>query len=324
MTPGSIAVIIVNYNAGPLLAQCLRSLESQTFSDFEVLIVDNASADDSLASVEATGRVQVIRNDVNLGFAAAQNQGMRLAQGRYLMPLNFDIVLAPAFLAEVVSAMESGERVGSVSGKMLRMTPDGQPTDVIDNAGLLLPRRRFPAHRGGGEKDAGQYDRPALVFGAMGAAALYRREMLDDIAYRGQYFDESYFMWYEDIDLDWRARLRGWDCVYTPGAVAYHVGDPHGHGRSRFGAETSMRNRWKMILSNECGRCMIRNAPSLVVEELALLRHVVRHGLTGAYSRAVRSCLASLPATLDKRRSVRGRAVRRCLPEYPLPIEESH
>jgi GT2 family glycosyltransferase len=320
----SVSIIIVNYNSGDYLPRCLASVFAQTWQDFEVIVVDNASADGSMRHLDEYPQVVRIMNAENRGFAAAQNQGLRVARGEYLMPLNFDIVLAPRFLGEMVSAMESNEKVGSVSCKMLRMTPAGEPTGLIGNAGLLLPRRRFPVHRGGGEKDAGQYDRPARVFGAMGAAALYRREMLEDIAYRGQFFDESYFMWYEDIDLEWRARLRGWDCVYTPGAVAYHVGDPHGHGRSKFGAETSMRNRWKMILSNECPHCLLRNAPSLLAEELALLRHVIRHGLIGAYGPAARSCLAALPATLDKRRLVRGRAMRRCLPEYPQPLEESH
>lgn len=313
----SVSVIIVNYNAGEYLQSCVESIRLQTLREHEIIIVDNCSTDRSLDWLFWGNDIRLVKNECNLGFAAAQNQGMRLARGRYLMPLNFDILLEHRFLEEMVAAMGLSERIGAVSGKLLRLTEQGQ-SNVIDNAGLLLSRRRVPLHRGRGEVDAGQYDEYVRVFGAMGAAALYRREMLEDIAYNGQYFDESYFMWYEDIDLDWRARLRGWDCLYTPRAVAYHVGDVHGHGRSRLGARVSMRNRWKTILTNECAGCLARNCLHLLGEELALLGHVARFGLFREYMWAVSSLLTCLPEILKKRRWVRSRAKLRCLPDYPL------
>jgi GT2 family glycosyltransferase len=323
MAPPLVSIVIVNYNAGAYLAACLDSLAVQTLADFEVIVVDNASRDDSLSAVQGRARVRVMRNSSNLGFAAAQNQGMRASQGRYLMALNFDIQLAPDYLAQAVAAMESYPMIGSLSGKMLKMKPDGERTTQFDNAGLLFTRRRMPQHRGVGEQDRGQYQQPDLVFGVMGAAALYRRAMLDDVAWRGQYFDESYFMWYEDIDLDWRARLRGWDCLYLPQAVAYHVGDPHGHGRSRFGAEMTIRNRWMMILANENMLWAVRNSPWLVYEEFNLLSHVLRSGLAGAYLRALGGFIQRIPPVLKKRRWSRSRVVRAYLPEYPCPLRLS-
>ncbi|HEX7976350.1 MAG TPA: glycosyltransferase family 2 protein [Anaerolineales bacterium] len=316
----TVSIIIVNYNAGPLLAQCIRSVLAQTFQQFEIIVIDNASWDGSSDSLPEDGRIRLERNRKNLGFARAQNQGMLLAWGRYLMPLNFDILLAPDFLQEMVAAMELSERIGTVSPKLLRMADKGQKDGRIDNAGLLLPSDRLPRHRGLDEQDAGQFDRRVRVFGAMGAAALYRREMLEDIAYKGQFFDESFFMWYEDIDLDWRARLRGWDCLYTPQAVAYHIGDPHGHGKSAFGAQTSMRNRWMMILANECPSCFVHHFGEMVRVELGLFNHVVKHNLIGAYLRAVVSLLRQSPGVWRKRRWVRGRAQQPCLPEYPQPF----
>ena len=318
-----VSTVIVNHNSGHYLRSCLESLYAQTFRKFEVIVIDNASHDGSLDCLARFPAVQIIRAKSNLGFARAQNIGMRSAKGRYLMPLNFDIVLTDTFLQEMVHAVEQSEHIGSVSGRLLQMSPNGKRTQRIDNAGLLLPRNRFPVHRGADEIDRGQYGRPVLVFGAMGAAALYRREMLEDIAYREQFFDESYFMWYEDIDLEWRARLRGWDCLYTPDAVAYHVGDPFGHGRSSFGARIGIRNRWRMILSNECPHCALRSAPWLIAEELALLKHVIRRGLVKSYLQAVASFLASVPSTLTKRRWVRGTAKPKCLPDYPMSVEGS-
>ena len=315
-----ISIIIVNFNSGSYLSSCLASLYEQTLDDFEVIIVDNASNDQSLKFIESYPDVKIIYNEKNNGFAAGQNQGMHIALGKYLIALNFDIYLNPDFLAHAIASFENNTDIGTISGKMLRMLPNGQLSEEIDNAGLLLSKRRMPLHRGAGELDHGQYQERCLVFGAMGAAALYRRDMLEDIAYKGQYFDDSFFTWYEDIDLDWRARLRGWGCLYIPEAVAYHVGDPFGHQKSKFAHQIGIRNRWKMILSNECPHCLKQNAIWLLREELALLRYIVLKGQIGAYLKAIYSFIQSIPSTLDKRRWVRNHVRRECLPEYPQPL----
>lgn len=318
--PALVSIVIVNYNSGSYLDHCLYSLQEQSFRDFEVIVVDNASADQSMSAAESRPWVDIIRNRENRGFAGGQNQGLRRACGMYLMPLNFDICLAPDFLAQMVAAMESYPTAGTVSGKMLRMRPDGEQTNELDNAGLLFSRRRMPQHRGIGEPDRGQYQQRELVFGAMGAAALYRREMLEEIAMGGQYFDESFFTWYEDIDLDWRGRLQGWDCLYVPEAVAYHVGDPQKNHLTAFAARHTIRNRWQMILSNDCLHCILRDARLLMVEELALLRHVLKYRRLQAYLQAGGELIWRLPAIMVKRQSVRRRAKRSCLPDYPISL----
>jgi GT2 family glycosyltransferase len=319
-----VSIIIVNYNAGFYLKQCIESIISQTLKSFEIIVIDNHSTDDSLEWVTPADIIQIIRNPSNVGFAKGQNQGMRLARGKYILALNFDIVLQPNFLEEMVTAIELSVSIGTVSGKMLRLENGRQVVNVIDNTGLLLPERRVPIHRGQGEIDTGQYNEVIKVFGAMGSAALYRREMLEDIAYQGQYFDETYFMWYEDIDLDWRGRLIGWDCVYNPKAVVYHVGDVHGHGKSKLGARVSMRNRWRTILSNECVHCIIKNIYPLIKEEFALLFYVVRFGLIKEYAWAALSFLITLPYTFKKRQWVRSQAKNCCLPEYPIAYEREN
>lgn len=315
-----VSIIIVNFNSGDFLRQCLMSLKGQTFKQFEVIIVDNASSDDSLYDLPMADELRIFFNDHNAGFAVGQNQGMKNALGQFIMSLNYDIVLTHNFLEEMVNAMEISNNIGAISGKLLRMKPDGERTRQIDNVGLFLPRNRYPVHRGLDELDQGQFDQLAYVFGTMGAAALYRREMLEDVAYRGQYFDESYFMWYEDIDLDWRSRLRGWDCLYTYKAVAYHVGDTHGRGRSQFGAEISICNRWKMILANERLTSFIFNSPWLIGEEVALLIYMVRRGWFGGYCRAWLSFFDSLSETIKKRIFVQMNAKHKDLPDCPVYI----
>lgn len=319
--PPVLSIIIVNYNAGEHLARCLKSVERQTFRDFEVIVIDNASRDQSITSAESLDWITVVRNSDNRGFAAAQNQGMRISRGKYLMPLNFDVYLTPDFVAHAVRALDCYPTIGTVSGKMLRMQPDGEWTNEFDNAGLLLDRQRMPRHRGKGEQDSGQYQDMDLVFGAMGSAPVFRRRMLDDIAYKGAYFDESYFTWWEDVDLDWRGRLRGWDCLYVPQAVAYHVGDPQNNQATPFAARHGIRNRWQMILANECMHCMLHNMRWLLLNEVRLLRHVIKYRRLSAYLKAAGEFIWSLPAVLAKRRWVRSQAKRPCLPVYPQSLD---
>jgi GT2 family glycosyltransferase len=317
-----LSIIIVNYNAGLYLGKCLESIKSQRYKQYEVIIIDNSSVDDSLRYVTPTDNIKVICNSTNYGFAKAQNQGIGIARGKYILPLNYDILLEPDFLAEMVKAIELSDQIGTVAPKLMRMTVGLEKSYQFDNAGLLLPPNRLPYHRGRGELDRGQYDEPVRVFGAMGAAALYRREMLEDIAFKGQFYDETYFMWYEDIDLDWRARTRGWHCLYAPCAVAYHIGDVHGHGKSKLGARISIRNRWMTILTNDCLSTMFFNAPPLVIEELKLLGHVIKFGLVKEYLWAVLSLSISIPYVFKKRRFVQHHASHRYLPDFPLPFEE--
>ncbi len=317
-----VSVVIVNYNSACLLKPCLASIQSQSLQDYEIIVVDNASGDDSMVHAETFGHAHTIYNPTNFGFAAGQNLGIQHAKGAYVLALNFDIRLEPDFLANMIEIMYSCPDAGTVSGKLLRMTPKGEVTNIIDNAGLLLPSNRLPIHRGKGQVDVGQFDGVEAVFGAMGAAALYRREMLDDIAYRKQYFDETFFTWYEDIDLDWRGRMRGWQCVYTPNAVAYHIGDPQGHRGSPFHTAMTVRNRWLMIVANEDHNSLYRNRLHLAAEEVALLRYAIRSRLLLPYVSAVRSFGLFLPSVLEKRKWVQNRATHSLSSDYPIPVAQ--
>jgi GT2 family glycosyltransferase len=282
----------------------MQSIGAQTFRDYAVIIVDNASTDGSLDYAEAFSGIRVAKNERNVGFAVAQNQGMRLAHGKYIMPLNFDIHLDPDFLENMVDAIEGADNIGWVCCKLMQMAADGTHSNRFYSTGHLLPPNRFPLHRGAGEEDTGQYDQPGEVFGSPGAAPLYKREMLEDIAFRGQYFDESFFLWYEDVDLDWRARWRGWKCVYTPSAVAHHLGHSGGFEGNQKLAATSILNRWLMVAANECPHCLRRNWAALTAYELSLIRYVVLAGLLPAYLNAVRKFAALRPLVRAKRKHI--------------------
>ncbi|MBU4311142.1 MAG: glycosyltransferase family 2 protein, partial [Candidatus Omnitrophica bacterium] len=213
-----ISVIVVNYNKKDMLKRCLDSVRGQGLQDIEIIVVDNASSDDS---VEMVGRyypdARLIWNTRNLFFCKAYNQGIDRAKGSFILCLNNDVVLDKDYLKEALAAIGVDIRVGMVSGKILR--PDRK---TIDSTGLFLGRNRKPVERGYGRKDRGQYERPGYVFGVSGACAFFRRGMLKDVKDANGYFDERFGMYYEDLDLCWRAQKKKWKAYYTPKAIAYH------------------------------------------------------------------------------------------------------
>jgi GT2 family glycosyltransferase len=210
-----------------VLAACLRALEQQDCGPLEVVIVDNASSDgtrDILATLQPP-RYQVILNETNVGFAAAQNQAIRRAQGEWLLSLNADVVLKPDFISQLLSAAQHpDDQVGVLCGKLLRWNPGGEPefTSTIDSTGIYFTRNLRHFDRGSEQPDRGQYEAMEYVFGATAAAALYRRAMVDDVSVEDEFFDEDFFAYREDADLAWRAQLLGWNCLYVPSAVGWH------------------------------------------------------------------------------------------------------
>ncbi len=221
-----VSVTIVTWNSERYLSECFASLRQQDCPELEVSIVDNASTDGTralLRSVES--RWQVIYNDSNVGFAAGQNQAIRASTGEWVLCLNPDVVLSPDFVSQLVRAGKEHRDAGSLCGKLLRWdaAAEQHKTNIIDSTGIYFTRNMRHLDRGAEETDHGQYDRVQYVFGASGAAAMFRREFIEAISVEGQFFDEEFFAFREDGDLAWRAQLMGWKCLYTPAAVAWHV-----------------------------------------------------------------------------------------------------
>lgn len=221
-----VSVLIVTWNSAKVLGECITSLSAQDYAAIEVIVVDNASTDTTrslLASAAASWHV--ILNEKNIGFAAGQNQAMREARGEWLLCLNPDIVMSTNFISILVKTAQAHPDAGSVCGKLLRYDPDREPhrTDILDSTGIYFTPNMRHLDRGAEQRDRGQYDQPQYIFGASGAAVLFRRSFVDDISVEGQFFDEEFFSFREDGDLAWRAQIMGWKCVYTPAAVAWHV-----------------------------------------------------------------------------------------------------
>jgi GT2 family glycosyltransferase len=325
------SVIIVNFNGQPFLERCLNAVLQQELGEpFEVLLVDNGSSDDSIAYVRrGFPAVRVIDAARNLGFAGGNNLGIRAARGRYLVLLNNDTRVRPGWLRALIEAAEENPDAGAIASKLVFL----DPPNTIQNAGSLLLSDGSGADRGFREPDRGQYDVTEEVFGACGASVLYRREMLEDVGA----FDETFFMYYEDTDLNWRMRLRGWRVIYEPRAVVDHVHAGSSREWSPFFIFHVDRNRLLMLLKDasmsmvfRCyltfGRMAADNAKGALTQRLGEWRldrprrsgtnagnddelRTVRHEISRSrmHLSVLRSLVIHLPEMLAKRAHIRRR-----------------
>lgn len=238
------SVAIPNYNGRRFLEACLEAVLAQELEGgFEVLLLDNGSDDDSLAYVrERFPEVRAVALGTNRGYAGANNVGFAEAAADYVVLLNNDTRVRPGWLAGLVRTADSDPMIGAVTSKLVFL----DRPKTIQNAGSLMLTDGSGADRGFGEPDRGQYEVRQEVFAACGCAVLLARRMLDEVGG----FDETFFAYYEDTDLSWRMRLRGWRIVYEPTAMVEHVHTGTNVEWSPFFIFHVDRNRLFMILKN--------------------------------------------------------------------------
>ncbi len=302
-----ISVVVLNFNGKRYLEKCLTSLASQTYEDFEVIVVDNASSDGSVDYLKAQFPwARIVKNDENLGFAGGTNSGIRQARGDYILTLNNDTQVDRCFLECLVKPMQSDRSVGMCASKML--LPDGR----INSAGICLSRSGAAWDRGTLELDYGQYDRREDIFGPCAGAALYRKEMLDEIGL----FDEDFFLYMEDVDLAFRAKLAGWKCIYVPKAVVYHY---HG-GTAGFGSDLAVYygNRnviWYAVKGFPTG-LLLTSLPWIVGRNLTVIPYYAMRGQGKTILRSKLDALKGISRMLKKRKSIVRRAPEREIKRY--------
>ena len=254
-----VSVLIVTCGTKDYFLSCLESVFRQTYAPLEVILIDN-SMGPAVASqtFAAYPSVQIVSTGRNLLYCEALNRGIARSRGAYVLCLNDDVCLEPSFLHEAMEAFKVSPRLGMVTGKIVR--PDAV---TIDSTGMTLTLCRTPRERGYGQEDKGQFNRPGSIFAVNCAAALFRRKTLDDVREGDDWFDPDLGIFFEDLDISWRARRRGWEAYYVPKAVAYHVRGgtvrpQSGNGRSparRYLNDALnillLRNRYLVLIKNE-------------------------------------------------------------------------
>jgi GT2 family glycosyltransferase len=251
-----VCVAIVTYNSERYIRRCLEGVLEQEGVDIEIVVVDNASSDGTRSVLHSfKNRIRTIYNDRNLGYAEAQNQAIRASSADWVLTLNPDVLLLPHFVRNLWQAGQSDPSAGTVCGKLLSIGAGFRPLDEqrLDSTGIFFTPAMRHFDRGWHEPDTAEFDSMEYVFGAIAAAALYRREMIEDISIDGDFFDRDFFCYREDADVAWRAILQGWKCIYTPAAVSYHVRSVvPGSRRSvpRAINMHSVKNRFLMRLKN--------------------------------------------------------------------------
>lgn len=217
-----ISILILTLNNEKFIKSCLDFIFLQDYQDFETIVVDNGSKDGTVGFIkENYPQVILIENRENLGTCKARNQGIEIAKGRWILTLDCDIILERDSLIKIIRFVkESEESVGMFQPKILNID-----RKTIYSCGIYLSQLRRFYDIGKGKIDNGQFNTSKYIFGACSAAALYKREMLEEIKENSGFFDERFFFLVEDVDLALRAQRLGWKALFCPQAICYHFGN---------------------------------------------------------------------------------------------------
>lgn len=275
-----VSVIIPNYNGEHFLKECLEALKRQTFDDMEVVLVDNASTDDSIKLAKELYReIRVIELHDNTGFAYAVNRGIEAAKGEYVLLLNNDTIVFPNFVKNQYKMIKGKPDVFSCSALMIQ----NQNHELVDDAGdeLAVLGWGFAPDR---DKPVSGCGVPHEVFSSCAGAAIYRKAVFDEIGL----FDESFFAYLEDMDVGYRARLAGYRNLYNPYAKVYHLGSASSGSRhNAFKVELSARNSMYMMKKNMPVWQYILNLPFIVAGIAIKTVYFAKKGIAGAYIRGI-------------------------------------
>ena len=272
-----VSVLIVTIGAKDYIQPCLDSLLEQTHLPFEIMVMDNSSQPDFARQLNSLyPSVKIYSSAGNLFYTGALNKGIQLAQGEFILCLNDDVILDKRFIEEALRGFQLDNKIGLVNGKILR-----GDRKTMDTAGLSLSFFRAAQERGYGLKDSGQFEKAGFIFGVNGAAAFYRKDMLDRIKINSEYFDCDYRFFYEDLDISWRAKRFGWKAYYNPKSIAYHVRG--GSVRNRSGLNKPYARRY---LNDELQADLVKNRFLTIIKNESLFGFLLRFPFIAFYDLA--------------------------------------
>lgn len=287
-----VSIIILTYNSQRHLQTLFTSLAKQTYQPIEIIVVDNASQDTTVNWIQQQTILkidQLIANTTNDWYCKGNNAGIRVAKGEYILFCNDDVALEPTFVQHLVKTMVADATIGMAGGKLLKLTKSSEQP-IIDTAGLIVYRSRRVINRGENEIDQGQYNETKQVFGISGAVMMVSRKAISLVQNKGQFFDEDYVAYKDDMDVSWRMHLAGLKIVYVHNAVGYHARTIQ---HSTLGQRTtkpqiirgySYRNHLWTLIKNETWSTFLLAAPWIITYELSKFAYLlIRERATLAY-----------------------------------------
>jgi GT2 family glycosyltransferase len=302
-----ISVAIANWNGGQHILQCLGALLAQTLKPHDIVVVDNGSTDGSPDLVRRSyPQVRLLTRPRNEGFCGGYNRAILASSCPYVLILNSDIFLDQNFLERAKSAVEADPMIGWISARITH----AKDRESFDYVGQYLRLRVALAN------SLSPHDGED-VFAGSGSAIFCRRGMLEDIAFRGEIYDEDFFAYIEDLDLAWRAQLRGWRCVYRSDVIAQHIGSASQEGHVRVIEKPPefiahiIKNRYLTLVKNATPGLLVRFLPVFVLGELFLwtLLAIRNPWKVAAIPNALSQAFSALPRALEKRRHIMHRRV---------------
>jgi GT2 family glycosyltransferase len=313
MASGMVSIIIPNWNGKRYLRDCLEAIRAQTYGNFEVLLVDNASSDSSIDFVKTSfPEIRVIALPQNRGFSGAANEGIKKAKGELVALLNNDAFPEKNWLKAMVEGIQEAPDIGVCASKILRMTEESR----IETAGDDYTRFGVACKRGWNQMGH-HFERTEFVFAACAAAVLYRKNMLEEIGD----FDEDLFFSYEDVDLSFRAQLANYRCRYVPEAVVYHLGGGTLKGRSPMGRYYGHRNLEFVFFKNMPPSLLVKYLPLHCAYLFLAFAYQVYRGQGVVFLRAKLDALRNIRKTYQKRIVIQSK--RKVHPNYLEDILDS-
>lgn len=273
-----VSIIIVTCGKLDYLSRCLDSIRKQSYKNLEANIINNTynqELEEMIADVYP--EVSLYSNFQSPYYCPALNFGISKSRGEFVLCLNDDVILDEGFIRNALRGFCVNEKIGIVSGKLLR-----SDRKTIDSAGLFLSCWRTAKERGYGFEDRGQFEKEGYFFGVNGAAAFYRKKMLEEIKIGSEYFDSDFHIFYEDLDIAWRAQNSGWRGYYIPSAIAYHIRG--GTVRTQEGLDKPyarrylsddlhvdlIKNRYFTIIKNESFSGLLAHLPCILLYDLIM------------------------------------------------------
>ncbi len=286
----TVAICIVTHDSAADLPGCLASIAALEHRPLEVVVVDCASRDNSLETARAHAPAgipfQAVDLGENLGFAGGMNAALAQTRAPWVLSLNADARPGPEYVTRLLDCVRTHPdvRIGAVTGRLIRPSEPRR----LDACGMVLTRNWRHLDRGSGEVDRGQWSAPERVFGATGAASLFRRAALDDVAVEGEVFDSRFHSFREDAELCFRLRERGWEVVYEPAAVCEHRRFNLPERRSAMPAAVnlhSLKNRYLLRIYHQTGGNLLRTLFPTLIRDVAALGWVLlrERSSLGAY-----------------------------------------